>query len=106
MTIGTTFTDFYDAMQARDISRGGGAPLGVILLEINYLKAQIDTAAQAGGLSITVIGSTAMTEDTNYYYAWSDPVTYSEDLYVLDRSRMDAVIRYFSAIGYRVQRQR
>jgi hypothetical protein len=192
MTIGVSFTDFFDAMQARDIARGGGAPMGIILREINYLKEQIDTVVSSSGLSVTVgiggysvaaatnisggagysvndiltilggsgaplaqitvnavaegfitsysvsqIGSytirppdpvavsggtginaifditwntigagSPMTADTNYYYAWSDPVTYSQDLFVLNRSRMDAVLRYFSTLGYRVQRQR
>jgi hypothetical protein len=105
MTIGVSFTDFYDAQQARDIARGGGAPLGVVLTEISYLKLQIDTNAPGGGLSITVANATTMTQSTDYFNAWDDPVTYSDDGSVLDRSRMDAVIRYFSALGYRVQRQ-
>jgi hypothetical protein len=189
MTIGNIFTDFYDANQARDISRGGGAPLGVVLTEINFIKAQIDIATQASGLSVTIVGSysvatatlvsggtgytnndlltlvggtfsqvgqitvdtvstgvittfavtqignysvqttnpvavtggtgtgatfniayniigTPMTASTVYFNAWNDPVMYADDASVLARSRMDAVLRYFSALGYRVQRQR
>lgn len=106
MTVGTIFTDFYDAQQARDIARGGAAPLGVILTEITYIKTQIDTTVGSGALSVTIANATPMTESEDYYNAWSDPVTYSDDGSVLDRSRMDAVIRFFSALGYRVQRQR
>lgn len=102
----TNFTDFYDASQARNIALGGGAPLGVILTEIDYIKEQIDVAAPAGGLSVTITGATTMTNSTAYYHAWVDPLTYTDDTSVLDRSRMDAVIRYFSALGYRVQRRR
>lgn len=102
----TNFTDFYDAAAARDIARGGGAPLGDILTEINFLKAQIDGATPGGGLSVTVASLTPMTQSTAYYNAWSDPATYTDDASVLARSRMDAVIRYFSALGYRIQRQR
>lgn len=102
----TNFSDFYDASQARNIALGGGAPLGVVLTEINYIKSQIDIAAPGGGLSVTITGTTPMTESTAYYNAWTDPLTYTDDTSVLDRSRMDAVIRYFSALGYRVQRHR
>lgn len=102
----TNFTDFYDADQARNIALGGGAALGVILTEIDYIKEHIDAASPGGGLSITVAGVTTMTLSSAYFNAWNDPITYSDDTSVLDRSRMDAVIRYFSALGYRVQRQR
>lgn len=102
----TVFTDFYDAAQARDIARGGGAPLGVILAEINYIKQQIDIAAPAGSLSVIIVAATTMTNSTPYFQAWYDPITYSDETSALLRSRMDAVIRYFSALGYRVQRQR
>jgi len=105
-TLATSFTDFYDASQARDIARGGGAPLGDILIEINYLKAQIDGQVPGGGLSVTVANATPMTESSVYFNAWSDPATYTDDASTLARSRMDAVIRYFSALGYRIQRQR
>ncbi len=105
-TLGTTFTDFYDASQARDIARGGGAPLGVILTEINFIKEQIDSATPGGGLSVTIVNQTTMTNSTVYFNAWNDPATYTDDASTLARSRMDAVIRYFSALGYRVQRQR
>jgi hypothetical protein len=100
------FSDFYDSSQARDIARGGGSALGVILTEINFLKELIDTTAITGGLSITVVGATTMTNSSDYYHAWSDVVTYWQDNFVLDRSRMDSVMRYFSALGYRIQRQR
>jgi hypothetical protein len=190
MPIGTTFTDFYDAMQARDIARGGGAPLGIILTEINILKANIDLLAAQGGLSLTIgsafsaisatlgtagtgyepndiltlaggtftgqaaqifinttdsgviltftitedgaysvvptnpvtttggsgVGatfnvtwsqlSTPMTATSSYFNAWYYPLQYSDDGSVLCRSRMDAVIRYFSALGFRVKRER
>lgn len=102
----TNFTDFFDATQARDIARGGGAPLGDILTEINTIKEQIDTDAPTGALSVTMAGATVMTSDTNYYNAWNDVNLYTDDASVLRRSRMDAIIRYFSALGYRVQRQR
>jgi hypothetical protein len=104
--LGTVFTDFYDASQARDIARGGGAALGEILTEINYLKSQIDGQAPGGGLSVTVANATPMTMSTVYFNAWNDPLSYTDDASVLARSRMDAVIRYFSALGYRVQRVR
>lgn len=104
MTI--NFTDFYDASQAREIARGGGAPLGAVLTEINAIKLAIDTAVPSGGLSVTIVGSTVMTNSTPYYNAWNDVLTYTDDASVLDRLRMDAVVRYFSALGYRVQRQR
>jgi hypothetical protein len=102
----TEFSDFYDANQAREISLGGGAALGVILTEIDYLKEQIDLAALSGALSITIVGATTMTNSTPYFNAWNDPVMFSDDTSVLNRMRMDAVIRYFSALGYRVQRMR
>jgi hypothetical protein len=102
----TNFSDFYDANQARDISLGGGAPLGVVLTEINYIKEQIDTTAPTGGLSVTIVGVTSMTTSTPYFNAWNDPVTYSDDISTLNRMRMDSVIRFFSALGFRVQRQR
>jgi hypothetical protein len=102
----TFFTDFYDANQARDISLGGGAPLGVVLTEINYIKEQIDTTAPTGGLSATIAGATDMTTSTSYFNAWNDPVAYSDDTSTLNRMRMDSVIRFFSALGFRVQRQR
>lgn len=102
----TIFTDFYDANQAHDIALGGGAPLGVILTEIDYIKEQIDTTAPGGGLSVTIAASTDMTNSTVYFNAWNDPTTYSDDASTLARSRMDAVISFFSRLGYRVQRQR
>jgi hypothetical protein len=102
----TDFTDFYDANQARDISLGGGAALGVILTEIDYLKEHIDITAMSGGLSITVANATYMTDSTAYFNAWNDPNTYADDTSTLNRMRMDAVVRYFSSLGYRVQRQR
>lgn len=103
----TLFTDFYDASMARNIAMGGAAALGVVLAEINYIKTQIDTAAPAGGLSVTITApATTMTNSTAYYNAWFDPLTYTDDTSVFDRSRMDAVVKYFSALGYRVQRQR
>lgn len=101
----TIFSDFYDASQARDISMGGGAPLGVVLTEINYIKEQIDTTTPTG-LSVTIAGATTMTNSTPYFNAWNDVVTYSDDASTLYRMRMDAVIKYFSALGYRVQRLR
>jgi hypothetical protein len=100
------FTDFYEASQARDIARGGGSALGVILTEINAIKILIDTNAPTGALSTTIINSTTMTSSSVYYNAWNDPVFYTDDASVLARSRMDAVIRYFTSLGYRVQRQR
>jgi hypothetical protein len=104
--VGTIFTDFYDAVQARNIAQGGGAALGVILTEINFIQEQIDTTAPTGGLSVTIAGETTMTNDTAYFNAWNDPLTYTDDTSVLDRMRMDAVVYYFSKLGYRVQRQR
>lgn len=104
--MGVIFTDMYDASQARSIAQGGGAPLGIVLSEINYLKGKIDGAAPLGGLSVTIVGETDMTNSTDYYNAWNDPLTYTDDTSVLCRVRMDAVIRYFSALGYRVQRKR
>jgi hypothetical protein len=101
-----SYSDFYDADQARDIAVGGGSPLGVVLTEINYLKEQIDLTATGAGLSITVANATTMTNSTGYYNAWNDPLTYSDTGSQLERLRMDAVIKYFSALGYRVQRQR
>lgn len=106
MTVGTTFSDFYDASQARDIARGGGAPLGVILTEINYLKEAIDTTTPGGGLSVTVAGLTTMTMSSVYFFAWHEPAMYVDDASVLARSRMNAVVQYFSTLGYRAQRQR
>lgn len=106
MTTYTSFSDFYDASQARNIALGGGAPLGDILTEIDYLKEQIDTAAPMSQLSVTVSNSTVMTNSEDYYNAWADPNTYADDLSVLYRARMDNVVRYFSILGYRVQRQR
>src|SRR5678816_4070025 len=102
----TSFTDFYDSVQARDIAIGGGAPLGVVLTEINYLKEQIDISAAGQGLSITVVSATVMTNSTPYFNAWFAPVVYTDSASQLCRLRMDAVIRYFSALGYRVQRFR
>ena len=102
----TIFTDFYDASQARDISMGGGAPLGIVLTEIDYIKEQIDTTAPSGGLSVTIAGETDMTNSTQYFNAWNDPVAYSDDASALYRMRMDAVVGYFSRLGYRVQRRR
>jgi hypothetical protein len=106
MSTGVLFSDFYDASNARDIALGGGAAMGVILTEIDYIKENIDTAAAASGLSVTIAGATTMTNSTGYFNAWNDPLTYSDDTSVLYRIRMDSVIRYFSALGYRVQRQR
>lgn len=100
------FSDFYDASQARNIAQGGGAPLGVTLNEINYIKSQIDAAAPAGALSVTIAGASDMTNSTDYYNAWNDPLTYTDDASVLARARMDSVVRYFSSLGYRVQRKR
>jgi hypothetical protein len=106
MVNGVIFTDFYDAAQARNISRGGGAPLGVILTEIDYLKIQIDDTVVTSGLSIIVAGATTMTSSTLYFNAWNNPLMYTDDASVLARSRMESVIRYFTTLGYRVQRQR
>lgn len=106
MVTGTTFTDFYDASQARDIARGGGAPLGVILTEINFIKEAIDSTTPGGGLTTIIAGLTTMTNSTVYFFAWHDPAMYTDDASVLARSRMDAVIRYFSVLGYRIQRRR
>jgi hypothetical protein len=100
------FSDFFDAAQARNIAQGGGAPLGIILTEINYIKAQIDATAPLGALSVTVANATDMTNSTDYFNAWNDPLTYNDDPSVLARARMDAVIRYFSSLGYRIQRKR
>lgn len=102
----TNFSDFYDAQQARDISQGGGAPLGAVLSEINAIKTSIDTDAPTGALSVTITGTTTMTSSTVYFNSWNDPAAYSDDTSTLARMRMDAVIRYFSALGYRVQRFR
>ena len=102
----TIFTDFYDSGQARAIATGGAAALGDVLTEINYIKAQIDEAATASGLSVTIAGSTPMTSTTSYFFAWFDPSAYTDDTSVLDRSRMDSVIRYFSALGYGMRRER
>lgn len=106
MGTGVIFSDFYDASQARDISMGGGAPLGVILTEINYIKLQIDTNAPGGALSVIIASATTMTNSSDYFNAWNDPSTYTDEASQLDRMRMDAVMRYFSALGFRVQRQR
>ncbi len=102
----TNFSDFYDSVQARNIAIGGAAPLGVVLTEINYLKEQIDLSAAGQGLSITVASATVMTNSTQYFYAWFDPLAYADSTSQLCRLRMDAVIRYFSSLGYRVQRLR
>lgn len=101
----TSFTDFYDASQAHDISTGGGAPLGVILTEINAIKLSIDTDAPTA-LSTTLTNETTMTSSSVYYNAWADPLVYTDDASALARTRMNAVIRYFAALGYRVQRER
>jgi len=100
------FTDFYDASTARCIAQGGAAALGDILVDINYIKAQIDLAAPNEGLSVTVTDATPMTTSSVYFNAWNDANAYVDDASVLARSRMDAVVRYFSALGYRVQRHR
>jgi hypothetical protein len=100
------FSVFYDADQAREIAIGGGAPLGVVLTEINYIDEQIDITAAASGLSVTIVGTTTMTNSTPYFNAWNDVVTYSDSASQLYRLRMDAVIKFFSRLGYRVQRQR
>ncbi len=100
------FTDFYDASQARCIAQGGASALGDILEEINYIKQQIDLTAPNEGLSVTVTGATPMTSSSDYFNAWNDANAYVDDTSVLCRSRMDAVVRYFSALGYRVQRNR
>src|ERR1700733_7279428 len=101
-----SFSDFYDAIQARDIAIGGGNPMGIVLTEINFLKVQIDTTAFASGLSVTIANVTTMTNSTDYFNAWNDPLTYSDPASQLYRLRMDNVLRYFAALGYRVQRQR
>jgi hypothetical protein len=102
----TIFTDFYDAGQARNIATGGASALGEVLTEINYIKAQIDQAATASGLSVTIAGSTPMTSTSSYFFAWNDVAAYTDDTSVLNRSRMDSVVRYFSALGYRMRRER
>lgn len=102
---GVGFTDFYDAQTARQIAMGGGSPLSVILSEINFIKTNIDTAAAAGGLSLTVTAATTMTNGTVYFEAWSDATTFQDDPHNLARARMDAVIAYFQRLGYAVKRQ-
>lgn len=103
---GVGFTDFYDATTARNIAVGGAAPMGLVLTEINYIKANIDTTTAAAGLTLTVVNVTAMTQGTVYYEAWVDPAVYTTDAHKLARLRMEQVIAYFARLGYAISRDR
>lgn len=103
---GVGFTDFYDASTARQIAAGGGAPLTVVLSEINAIKVAIDTAAPGGALTVSIINSTTMTQGATYYEAWADPTVNQTDAHNLARLRMDNVVRYFARLGYVIRRER
>jgi hypothetical protein len=102
---GVGFTDFYDASVARQISVGGGAPMGDVLAEINFIKTSIDDSA-ATGLSVTITNATTMTQGQVYFEAWSDPTTFSDDAHKIARAKMDGVVSYFARLGYNVRRLR
>lgn len=103
---GVGFTDFYDASTARQIAMGGGASMAAILEEINAIKTGIDTGAAAGALSFTLTNDSTMTSSSVYYNAWANPAQYQDDADKLARARMDAVVTYFSRLGYTISRQR
>jgi len=97
---------FYDASTARSVSIGARASVSVILTEITALKLAVDAAAFSGNTTATV-STTTMATSLSYFTAWSDPYnTANTSIYTAQRAAMDAVIRYFSKLGYDISRKR
>lgn len=102
---------FYDAPAARRLamsamSVGGPGWNSDVLTEVNSLQISVEFAATGGNLEVIITDSTTMTQSPDYFNAWNDPANYDSDLDRLRRSNMNAVINYFSRLGFVVKRDR
>ena len=104
---------FYDARTARQIAFGGGSGNLLIINEINALRVAIATAAAAGNLTITIVGTTTMTSYDNYngsntssYYDAFAGLNVTMDTVKKSRDAMNVVMAYFVKLGYTITRAR
>lgn len=84
----------------------------MVFTEVQLIEKAIMDAIAGGNLSVTVgPGSSppvvsGLTNSTNHYNAWVDPVFYSGPVYQLAREQMSDVISTFQKKGYVVRRER
>lgn len=106
--MGSLYQDgFYDAKTAREMAIGTRATQSnIVLPEINFLQVAVDNAAGTGNLEVTVANSTTMTQGLVYYETWNNFQNFQDDAHFVANTRMNAVINYFSRLGYIIKRER
>lgn len=110
---------FYSASRARNIAIGGGSGATDLLTEINTYRTEINTAAQSGLLTVSIVGLTPITSYDNYngsntssfYDEWSGAPTNALDdtqknTRQISRELMYRAIGYLNRLGYQVSRSR
>ena len=100
------YDGFYDASRARQIAMGQSAGNSDVLNEINALQSAIDTAAAGSNLEAIIVGTTTMTASASFFASWNDPFNNETSTDKLNRAKMDAVVNYFSRLGYTIKRSR
>lgn len=106
MTTLVEYDGFYGAARARQIAMGQASGNSDVLAEINALQRLIDAAAASSDLEVIVTGATAMTTSASFFDSWNDPYNNDTSIDRLNRAKMNAVVNYFSRIGYVVKRNR
>ncbi len=106
MTAIVEYDGFFDAARARQISLGQASGNNDVLEEINTLQGLISAAASSGSLELVVTAASLMTNSQAFFDSWNDP--YNNDLSSdkLNRVKMNAVVNYFSRLGYTIRRFR
>lgn len=106
MTSLVEYDGFYGAARARQIAMGQASGNSDVLTEINALQGLIDTAAASSNLEVIVAGTTTMTSSASFFDSWNDRFNNDTATDELNRAKMNAVINYFSRIGYVIKRFR
>lgn len=106
MTTLLEYDGFYDAARARQIALGQASGNSDVLTEINALQGLIDSAAASSNLQVIVTGITPMTNSNSFFFSWNDPFNNDTATDRLNRAKMDAVINYFTRLGFYVKRKR
>lgn len=100
------YDGFYGAARARQIAMGQASGNSDVLTEINAIQGLIDSAAASSNLEVVVSGATTMTNSQSFFDSWNDPFNNDTATDKLNRAKMNAVINYFSRIGYVIKRGR
>jgi hypothetical protein len=96
------------ASEAREIATNTMA----VFTEIQLIEKAIMDAIAGANLTVKVGPDSSppvvsgMTNSTNHYNSWVDPVFYNQAVYQLAREQMSDVISHFQKKGYVVRRER